>query len=191
MRGLLFAALLFPMAALAADLPEPPPTDWLKQAELFGVVAANHDDAGVAAWERAHQAQLSSGYLFDLSRRLLASTPTEALEWYAVALIRGQYDAGRCIDDTARRAVSKLSSIAEEVARYGHTHPHEFGQAGLRALARPDLLGHTISPDWICAQALSGMGGRSAGTTPPARWPAVEQRLRQDFARQFEAMSSR
>jgi hypothetical protein len=190
MKKLLCIALLLPLAAFAADLPEPP-KDWLKQAELFGAVSANKDDAAIIAWERAHQLDLSSGYLFDLSRRLFASHTDEALEWYAVALIRGQYDAGRCIDDTARRAVSKLSGIAEGVARYGHNRPHELGAAGLRALGRADLLAHTVSPDWICAQALSGMGARSAGTTPPARWPALEHKLRQDFARQFEAMTNR
>lgn len=197
MKSVLMAALaaLFASAAMAAepDLPTPPPTDWMKQADLFGrVIPLGGDhDATVIAWERANQSLLSSGYLFDLSRRLLASDPDQALEWYAVALIRGQYDAGRCLDDTARRAVSRLSGMADLVARYGHTYPHQFGAAGLRALARPDLLTHSISPDWVCAQGLSGMGGRSAGTTPPSVWPAVEQRLRRDYTKQFEDMAKR
>ncbi|MBC7908154.1 MAG: hypothetical protein H7Y60_15615 [Rhodospirillaceae bacterium] len=193
MKSFLLSALAACIAttALAADLPTPPPSDWLKQAELFGAVAAAKPDEPVIAWERDNQALLSSGFLFDLSRRLLPRDPDQALEWYAIALIRGHYDAGRCLDDTARRAVSRLSGMAEEVARYGHTHPHDFGAAGLRALARPDLLTHTISPDWVCAQGLSGMGARSAGTTPPSAWPAVEQRLRRDYTKQFEAMAKR
>lgn len=197
MKSLLLAAAaaFFATAALAAEpeLPNPPPGDWIKQADLFGRVATlgpEHDGA-VIAWERANQLTLSAGYLFDLSRRLLATNPAEAMEWYAVAMVRGQYDAGRCIDDTARRAVSRLSGSADTVLRYGHTHPHEFGESGLKALARPDLLAHTISPDWVCAQALSGMGGRSAGTTPPSRWPALEDKLRQDYGKQFEAMAKR
>lgn len=192
-HALLAGLLLLSTAAAAADpaLPTPPPADWLKQAEMFGPIAAIRQDEAVIAWERDNQLVLSSGYLFDLSRRLLASNPAEAMEWYAVALVRGQYDAGRCIDDTARRAVTRLSKMADGVARYGHTHPQEFGAAGQRALARPDLLAHAISPDWICAQGLSGMGGRSAGTTPPSQWPALEERLRRDFAQQFEAMGKR
>lgn len=198
MKRLLLAAVLAVLAApaLAADLPAadltgPPPADWIKQADLFGRVAQSSDDNAVIAWERTHQAALSSGYLFDLSRRLLPIDADQAMEWYVVAMVRGRFDAGRCVDDTAGRAVSRLSRMAAEVLRYGETHRREFGVAGLRALARPDLLGHTISPDWVCAQGLSGMGGRSAGTTPPVTWPALEQKLRQEYTRQFEAMAAR
>lgn len=193
MKRFLLAAVLaaFAVPALAADLPEPPPTDWVRQADLFGKVAQSADDGAVIAWERTHQATLSSGYLFDLSRRLLRSDADQAMEWYVVAMLRGRYDAGRCIDDTAGRAVSRLSQMAAEVLRYGETHRREFATAGLRALARPDLLAHTISPDWVCAQGLSGMGGRSAGTTPPVTWTALETKLRQDYSRQFEAMATR
>lgn len=197
MKCLKLAAMLVAIAiggavpAAAAELPTPPPADWLKQADLFGQVAPSPDDVPVIAWERTHQAALSSGFLFDLSRRLLATDPDQALEWYVVAMVRGRYDSGRCIDDTANRAVSRLSQMAAEVARYGHTHPREFAAAGQRAVARPDLLTHVISPDWVCAQALSGMGGRSAGTTPPATWPALEQRLRRDWGKQFEEMAKR
>lgn len=186
------AAADLPAADLtAADLTGPPPADWLKQADLFGRVAQSTDDGAVIAWERTHQAALSSGYLFDLSRRLLPVDPDQAMEWYVVAMVRGRYDAGRCVDDTAGRAVSRLSRMAAQVLRYGEAHRSDFAGAGLRALARPDLLAHTVSPDWVCAQALSGMGGRSAGTTPPVTWPALEQKLRQDYGRQFEAMAAR
>lgn len=197
------AKTLFPAVALASallcaapamadnPLPNPPPADWLKQADLFGPVSQSRDDDTVIAWETAHAATLSAGYLFDLSRRLLPRDPDLALEWYVVAQVRGRYDAGRCIDDTAGRAVSRLGRMATSVLRYGESRPHDFAAAGRRALARPDLLTHTIHPDWICAQALSGMGGRSAGTTPPSQWPRLEEQLRRDWARQFEAMATR
>lgn len=185
------AVLAAPVWAAAAELPDPPPADWIKQADLFGQVAQSSDDDAVIAWERTHQAALSSGYLFDLSKRLLARDPDQAMEWYVVAMVRGRFDAGRCVDDTAGRAVSRLSGMAADVLRYGETHRPAFAIAGQRALARPDLLAHTIHPDWVCAQALSGMGGRSAGTTPPAAWPALEQRLRRDWGKQFEAMAAR
>ncbi|MGE5516510.1 MAG: hypothetical protein ACM31D_11895 [Bacteroidota bacterium] len=189
------AVLAVPAWAMATgaggDLPDPPPTDWQGQAQLFGRVAPSTDDDGIIAWERQHQAVLSSGYLFDLSRRLLARDPDQAMEFYVVAMVRGRYDSGRCVDDTAGRAVSRLSGMAAEVLRYGESHRGEFAIAGQRALARPDLLSHTIHPDWVCVQALSGMGGRSAGTTPPANWPALEQKLRREWGRQFEAMAAR
>jgi hypothetical protein len=202
MKLVLGAALAVFVAATAVaaepDLPNPPPLDWVKQADLFGRVVPLGDEVAdavttwaVTDWERGNQSVLSSGFLFDLSRRMLASDADQALEWYVVALIRGQYDAGRCRDDTARRAVTRLSGMADGVVRYGHTHPHQFGNAGLRALARPDLLTHTISPDWVCAQALSGMGGRSIGITAPSLWPALEQRLRRDYTKQFEDMAKR
>lgn len=193
MKSLIVAmALLCAGPALAETaLPNPPPTDWIKQADLFGPVSRSADDEAVIPWETAHAATLSAGYQFDLSRRLLPRDPAAALEWYVVAQVRGRYDAGRCLDDTATRAVSGLAKIAVEVLRYGETHPRDFAAAGRRALARPDLLTHTIHPDWICAQALSGMGGRSAGTTPPSVWPRLEDRLRRDWGRQFDAMAER
>lgn len=178
----------------ADDLPSPPPADWLAQADLFGRVAAlpAARDGEAIAWARTHQAMLSSGYLFDLSRRLLAAGQAdEALEWYAVALMRGQYDAGRCRDSSARRAVSGLARQAAVVARHGHQNPQAFAAAGTRALARADLFAHSISPDWVCAQGLTGMGGQSAGTIPANLWPGVEQAVRTDFARQFGAMTGR
>lgn len=195
-RAAAFAAALLtsPLAAGATQLPDQPPADWMAQADLFGRVATMGpgEDAQVIAWTSRHQQALSSGYLFDLSRRLLiAGQGPEALEWYAVALIRGQYDAGRCRDSSARRAVAGLARQAAIVARYGHQHPQEFGQAGQRALARPDLLGHTISPDWVCAQGLTGMGGQSAGTTAANLWPALAEAVRADFTKQFGDMLGR
>lgn len=190
----LLAALLCSTPALAADLPTPPPADWLAQADLFGrvVTLGAAEDARVVGWSQAHQLALSSGYLFDLSRRLLANGKTsDALEWYAVALMRGQYDAGRCRDSSARRAVSGLARQAAMVARYGHQQPQEFGQAGIRALARPDLFAHTISPDWVCAQGLSGMGGQSAGTIASNLWGEVEKTVRAEFGKQFADMAAR
>lgn len=192
----LAVALSWSVSAHAADftLPEPPPADWLAQADLFGRVATlpASRDAEVVAWGQAHQTMLSSGYLFELSRRLLAVGQAEqALEWYAVALMRGQYDAGRCRDNSARRAVSGLARQAAVVARFGHQNPHLFGQAGARALARPDLFAHTVSPDWVCAQGLTGMGGQSAGTIPANLWPGIAETVRADFTRQFAAMTDR
>ncbi|MGE4280867.1 MAG: hypothetical protein AB7G62_14860 [Magnetospirillum sp.] len=192
----LAAALSWSASARAADftLPEPPPADWLAQADLFGRITAlpAERDAEVVAWGQAHQSQLSSGYLFELSRRLLAvGQPEQALEWYAIALMRGQYDAGRCRDSSARRAVSGLARQAAVVARFGHQNPHLFGQAGTRALARDDLFTHTVSPDWICAQGLTGMGGQSAGTIPANLWPGIADTVRADFTRQFAAMIER
>lgn len=188
------ALLTSPLAGHAAQLPEPPPTDWMAQADLFGRVATMGpgDDAQVITWTGTHQLALSSGYLFDLSRRLLVSgRGPEALEWYAVALMRGQYDAGRCRDSSARRAVSGLARQAAIVARYGHQHQQEFGEAGQRALARADLFGHTVSPDWVCAQGLTGMGGQSAGTIAPNLWPALAETVRADFTKQFGDMLKR
>ena len=195
-RAAAFAAALLtsPLAATAAQLPDQPPADWMAQADLFGRVAAMGpgEDAQVIAWTGRHQLALSSGYLFDLSRRLLvAGQGAEALEWYAVALMRGQYDAGRYRDSSARRAVAGLARQAAIVARYGHQHPQEFGAVGQRALARPDLFGHTISPDWVCAQGLTGMGGQSAGTTSPNLWPPVAEAVRADFTKQFGDMLGR
>lgn len=182
-----------PATAQGPELPEPPPTAWTAQADLFGALAyipaqRNHE---VIAWTRRYADQLSPGFLFDLSRRVLQDDPDEALEWYSLAMMRGLYDSGRCLDATAQRAVRGLARQAAVVARYGQNHPEEFAAAGKRALARPDLFEHEVPADWVCAQGLTGMGGQSAGTIAPARWPTVADSVRGDFTRQFEQMSKR
>lgn len=195
-RPLLAAlALVVALPAHAAEvvLPDPVPSHWQDQARLFGDLAyvPPQRSAEVAAWERANADSLSPGFLFDLSTRLLDSNPAEALEWYAVAMMRGLYDANRCLDSTAQRALRGLARQSAAVARYGKSHPEEFAAAGRRALARPDLFRHKVPADWVCAQGLSGMGGQSAGVQPPATWPAVEAKIREDFTRQFDEMARR
>lgn len=195
-RPLLLAATLLlsaPALAVEVTLPDPPPVHWQDQAKLFGDLAyvPPERNAEVVEWERANADRLSPGFLFDLSRRLLPTDPAEALEWYAVGMMRGIYDSSRCIDTTAGRALRGLSRQAAVVAQYGRTHPQEFAAAGKRALARPDLFGHEVSADWVCAQGLSGMGGQSAGTTPPSTWPAEQKKIRDDFTRQFDDMADR
>ncbi|MGE5546897.1 MAG: hypothetical protein ACM33T_08370 [Solirubrobacterales bacterium] len=196
----LAALLLAPMMlvgtpAMATDtsLPEPVPSHWQDQAELFGRLAyiPPARNGEVIAWERANADRLSPGFLFDLSRRLLGENPNEALEWYALAMMRGLYDSSRCIDSTARRAVSGLARQAEAVARWGRNHPQDFAAAGKRALGRQPLFDTVVEPDWVCAQGLTGMGGRTAGTTPPSTWPASAEAIRADFTRQFDEMAQR
>jgi hypothetical protein len=197
MRVAVLAVLAFLVSAQARaewTLPEPPPADWLKQADLFGRVATMPaaQDAAVIDWTLAHQLELSSGYLFEASRRLLAAERSdEALEWYAVGMIRGEYDARRCLDTSSNRAIRGLARQAAVVARYGHTFPEQFGVAGLKALERPDLLAHTVTPDWACAQGLTGMGGQSAGTIAPNLWPDVARAVKDEYRKQFAAMSGR
>lgn len=191
----LLACLLAATPAFATEvtLPETVPTDWQAQAELFGRLPyiPPSRNAEVVAWERANADKLSPGFLFDLSRRLLDTAPAEALEWYSAAMMRGLYDSQRCIDSSARRAVSGLARQAAAVARYGNNHPREFAEAGQRALARPNLFSGGVDADWVCAQGLTGMGGRSAGTKPPSTWKAIEDEIRADFTKQFADMGSR
>jgi hypothetical protein len=197
LRAVLLTCLLLAAtpaaAAVEVTLPETVPADWQAQAELFGRLPYIPPDRNgeVVAWERANADKLSPGFLFDLSRRLLDTAPSEALEWYAVAMMRGYYDAQRCVDTSARRAVSGLARQAAAVARYGRNHPQDFAEAGKRALARPGLFSGCVSADWVCAQGLTGMGGRLAGTTPPSTWKAVEDQIRADFTKQFADMDKR
>lgn len=193
--ALLSAAPVFAQGSEAQGpaLPEPPPTQWTAQADLFGALAYIPPERNneVIDWTRRHANKLSPGFLFDLSRRVLPDHPGEAMEWYTLATMRGLYDANRCLDNTAQRAVRGLARQASIVNRYGQNHPEEFAAAGKRVLERPDLFEHEVPADWICAQGLTGMGGASAGTIAPARWPAIADGVRADFTRQFETMSKR
>ncbi len=192
--SLVLALSLWGSGARAAEVNlAPPPQDWREQSVLFGRIASmpTAEDEKVVAWVWEYQQTLSSGYLFEAARRQLGRNPEQALELYALGLIRGDYDARRCVDTSARRAISRLSRQAEVVGRYGHGYPVLFGKAGLKAMARPDLLGHTVSAEWACAQALSGMGAHSAGLLPAEKWPAVEEKVLTEYREQFEAMAKR
>ncbi|MBI5164442.1 MAG: hypothetical protein HY985_11130 [Magnetospirillum sp.] len=190
---LLLSAALPAAAAEPAVLPEPVPADWQVQAQLFGTVSylPAEADGAVIAWTQANADALSSGFLFEAARRLLPADQDKALELYSLGMIRAFYDARRCHDRTAERAIGRLTRPAREVATYGHAHPRQWAAAGFRALERRGLFEHAVSPMWICSQGMSTVYGGENGTTAPAGWDRVAERVRSDFQRQFESMSTR
>lgn len=133
-------------------------------------------------------------YLYELSRRLWPTDKAAAMEWLAVGMARARYDAMRCTDKTARQGILFLPMIADEVVKGTEQDRKAFGEAGKRALERPDLFVDAVSPMWIC---MHGMGvinaaiqGRKLAETdwlaPASEWPALRENVRKDLARYFD-----
>lgn len=133
-------------------------------------------------------------YLYELSRRLWSSDKAAAMEWFAVGMARARYDALRCTDKTARQGILYLPMIAEDLIKGTEQDRKTFGEAGKRALARPDLFVDAVSPMWICMHGMSAINSAIQGRkmaesdwlVPPAEWMALRENVRKDLARYFD-----
>ena len=154
-------------------------------------------DPKVAHWINGNTNYLPPAFLYELSRRLMSIDKDTAMEWFAIARIRAHYDAFRCADKTSRQGILELPQIASEVARHWESHRQEYGQAGLKALARPDLFTDQVSPLWIC---IHGMRAVLAGLekkaltkeqwfVPEGDWPKIKQELLASFTEYYRQQS--
>ncbi len=132
-------------------------------------------------------------FLYELSRRLWDTDKQAAMEWSAVGKARALYDAQRCVDTTARQGILVLPMIAPDVMAGIEADRKSYGEAGLRALARPDVFLDMESPAWIC---IHGMGAVSAAIQnkpitehdwlrPPAEWEGIKDELRKELTQYF------
>lgn len=143
--------------------------------------------------ERANT--LPPQYLYELARRLWPTDKVAAFEWYTVAMARARYDALRCIDKTSHQGIMFLPMIAPEVQKGTQTDRKAYGEAGLRAMARPDLFVDSVSPAWIC---FHGMGAIMAAMQskrlmerdwlrPSSDWESIRSDIRKDMVQYLEA----
>src|SRR5215831_18989718 len=137
--------------------------------------------------------RLPPQYLYELSRRLWETDKHAAMEWFVVGKARALYDAQRCVDTTARQGIQILPMIAPDVMKGIEADRKAYGDAGLRALARPDIFLDTESPVWICSH---GMGAVMSGIQnkpmkesdwlrPPAEWEGIKNELRKELTQYF------
>jgi hypothetical protein len=138
--------------------------------------------------------RLPPPYLYELARRLWGTDKNGALEWYAVGMIRARYDALRCRDTTSHQGIGYLSMVAQNVAQGIDANRAAFGEAGKRAIARPDLFDSEVAPMWICIHGIVAINsamqkkpyGPAEAYTPEAEWPPLQEKLRRDFATYFD-----
>jgi len=115
-----------------------------------------NQNATVVPWLIANSVGLSPPFLLELARRLWdMDRRNDAFEWYALAFVRARYDSGRCVDPTAQQPM--LPPIAVNVARGIAQYRSAFGEAGLRAIARPDAFSGTASPWWVCSRGMAAI----------------------------------
>ncbi|MDD2685763.1 MAG: hypothetical protein PHY62_06360 [Gallionella sp.] len=132
-------------------------------------------------------------YLYELARRLWLTDKSAAMEWFAVGMARARYDALRCVDTTSHQGISYLSMIAPDVAKGAEADRAAFGEAGLRAMARPDLFIDSISPSWICNHGIKAINSALSGKPmnerdwlrPPSEWEGIRIEVRKDLTHFF------
>lgn len=168
--------------------------DLVKQAQNFATlrqIPSTHN-AALVPWLIANSLGLQPPFLLETARRLWElDRRNEAFEWYALALLRTRYDAGRCVDPTAQQIM--LPPIAANVAGGVDQSRPAFGEAGLRALARNDAFSSTASPWWACSQGLVAIKAglekqsieQSAWLKPQGEWDTLRATITRDFTAFF------
>jgi len=69
-------------------------------------------------WLTAHAGELQPAFTSELSRRLVESgRQEEGFEWFAVGMLRANYDARRCVDPTAYQGIMVLPQLAPNVTK--------------------------------------------------------------------------
>lgn len=133
-------------------------------------------------------------YLYELARRLWRTDKAAALAWYALGSTRAQYDVRRCADTSvAQSTFMALSAIAPDVTAGLEADRKAWGEAGLRALARPNLFIDEISPMWACQSGRLAINAAMQGKAmreedwlrPRAEWAAMQKEIRQSQTRYF------
>jgi hypothetical protein len=171
--------------------------DLEKQQQLYQLVRSRpaSEDGVILPWLESHAAKLTPIFSYELARRLWdQGRRDDAFEWYALAGIRARYDGLRCVDTTAAQGIAFLPQAAVDVARGIAAHRAEYGRAGLRALARPDLFAATVSPWWICSHGIRAVRGALQGQTidgpawlkPQAEWADLRASLMRNYTQHFE-----
>ncbi len=133
-------------------------SDLAKQAQNFATLRQipATQNAVLVPWLIANSLGLPPPFLLETARRLWEmDRRSDAFEWYALALLRTRYDAGRCADPTAQQIM--LPPIAANVAGGIDQSRPAFGEAGLRALTRTDAFSSTVSPWWAWVQGMAAI----------------------------------
>lgn len=132
-------------------------------------------------------------YLYELARRLWPTDSSAAMEWFAVGMARARYDAMRCVDTTSRQGIAYLPMVAPDVVKGIESDRKRFGEAGLRALARPDLFVDAVSPVWICMHGMGAINSAIQGKQLTERdwlrssseWEGIRQDIHKDMNKYF------
>jgi hypothetical protein len=164
--------------------------------EVFQATPADQD-AALVAWIQTRMDALPPVFLLELSRRLMKTSPPEALKWYGVAILRLGYDLDRCTDRLGE-TVQWILMAYNELPAYAHQHREAYVAAIREAVRWDQARSVQSSPAWLCTMGMSAFGppagnGEFAGVEvdslmkPPATWPAI----RQDGQRRFMERADR
>ncbi|MCG8507835.1 MAG: hypothetical protein MI741_01285 [Rhodospirillales bacterium] len=127
--------------------------------------------------------------LMVLADRMTEMSPEHALFWYAVAIIRAQYDGRRCADETATQGASMLPMMSQRVRQLAAEQPELFAKQGKKAIGWGDLFSSRMDPSWICLHGIGSFSGESPRNfTDSSSWSELKWDLHVYFTEFFEEM---
>ena len=139
--------------------------------------------------------QYSPPALYALSRTLFDSGDQEAGSfWFYAAQLRGQFDANRCVDPTARQALvvldqrfggpinqhmvenlGRLKKLIPEVIEWNRKTPHDYDHRWINL--------HGMEA--VMASLSDGTDTEKPLSAPEDEWPEIAEQTRQDYLNAF------
>ncbi|PZU45589.1 MAG: hypothetical protein DI568_13135 [Sphingomonas sp.] len=124
------------------------------------------DDAATLKLLTDGRNELPTPYLFELSRRLLASKPREAVRWYLIALARLRYDAFRCTDRSVYLDggfLLKWRQMYPEVPEWVQANVAKEEAPKMDVRDDPELFSGTANPLYACGHGMAAIGAATRG----------------------------
>ncbi|MFY9287928.1 MAG: hypothetical protein WAO98_05445 [Alphaproteobacteria bacterium] len=169
----------------APPLPDKVSNDAKEQLALLKAIkeSSSKENEKIATWIIQHQSELIPLYLLELSQRLLAKNMDEAFEWYTIGIMRGRYDAKRCVRPNPGSEALGLNAIA--TMQYIKLKIDAFAAAGQRTVERGDLFKYNAPIDWICDD-FSFDSTKDVALKPQTEWPALAEEVRQQSRAKYK-----
>lgn len=122
-------------------------------------------DAEIISTLTAKKDELPAPYLYEVVRRVCATSPDEAAFLFMLAGMRMRYDAFRCLDETAQAGIQATLVEASPIVCPATTEPKRLVSALKRVKADPSLFATKYSPWWICSHGMAAVQAGLAGKT--------------------------
>ncbi len=204
-KALLWSTLTF---GLLAGCNSPSATQEIKAKGIFREIAVEKQNETVKTLEGgdkkkkkaaaeavlARPNEYNPPVLYALSRVLFQQGDKDtAAFWFYVAQLRGRYDANRCMDNTARQAVSILNQeYGPKINKYTFSDMPKLERTMQAAVDFVRGNQEAYDPRWI---NLHGMWAVQAGLSgeeqtkplsqPEAKWPEIKKETIEDYQNDF------
>ena len=158
---------------------------------------AGHENDGLIVEIEHEPGNYAPPVFFELSRTLFKQgNIDDAVFWFNAARLRGDFDAARCADPTARSAVSAMvSTMPVELRRGQFNDMTKLKDTINKVLTWDRTTPYDYDYRWINLHGMnaisSGMGDAAADnkplSLPKEQWPALAEKNRQDYLASLDA----